>query len=148
MTRIWVHHPHDVNFNCPLASSCLYFAMWIDYGSFIGSHFITIICFYHLPMIFNRLSWFEAQALMFGICPFLVGLLDHEILDNYWIDEISFRTIPLCLSLALYNPGVSLTSFFPKQNVNLWPWAKEIPLEPSTLQPSLSLDCLLLVGLW
>ena len=84
-------------------------------------------------MIFNRLSWFEAQALMFWIRPFLAGLLGSEILDSYWTDEISFRTIPLCLSLALYNAGVSLTSFFPKQNMNLWPcrpWAKEIPLEP------------------
>ena len=109
-----------------------------------------------LSFVFIICLWFSTgfldlklKLLMFWICPFLVGLLGHEILDNYWIDEISFRTIPLCLSLALYNPGVSLTSFFPKQNMNLWPcrpWAKEIPLEPPN--PPAILECGLPVVGW
>lgn len=93
--------------------------------------------------------------LMFWIPPSLVILLDHEIPNNYWTDKISFRATPWCVSLVLHNPGLCLASLFPKQNMTLWPCrpqAKRLPSEPLPTpqypRPSLSVDCMLLVGPW
>lgn len=118
-----------------------------EHGSFIGSYFMTIIfvvCFSR-PMIFNSLSCFDSLAFDASNPPSQVNLLDHQILSNYWIDEISFRTTPQCLIIALHNSGVCLASFFSKQNGLCRPQGRELPSE-SPRPPSVPKFGLSIVG--
>lgn len=91
---------------------------------------IFVVCFSR-PMIFNSLSSFDSLAFDTLNPPSQVNLLDHQILSNYWIDEISFRATCQCLIIALHNSGVCLISFFSKQNMTCRPQGRELPSEPS-----------------
>lgn len=114
------------------------------------------ICCYLVTIIFTicfSRPWFSTLflvlilwLLMFWILlypqPSPVDFLDHEILSNYWMNRWDFT------SLIWF--WVYLTSFFPKQNMNLWLFrlqARQLPTEPLNPKPSWSLDCLLLIGL-